>query len=107
MIGISQRRNSASSRTGSPSCDVASTYSPLSPRQHYRYYNPTAVARLQRILLMRRLGMGLPAIAEVWSAEMTSSARADLRSQSLSQNMFGGRNGCGASRCGPRRPDIR
>ncbi|WP_106401360.1 MerR family transcriptional regulator [Actinocorallia populi] len=31
----------------------------------YRYYGPDAVARLQRILLMRRLGMGLPAIAEV------------------------------------------
>jgi DNA-binding transcriptional MerR regulator len=31
----------------------------------YRYYDATAVARLQRILLMRRLGMGLPAIAKV------------------------------------------
>jgi DNA-binding transcriptional MerR regulator len=36
----------------------------------YRYYNPTAVARLQRILLMRRLGMGLPAIAEVLADEV-------------------------------------
>ncbi|KOG44275.1 hypothetical protein ADK74_14500 [Streptomyces decoyicus] len=31
----------------------------------FRYDDPGAVARLQRILLMRRLGMGLPAIAEV------------------------------------------
>ncbi|MGW0070245.1 MerR family transcriptional regulator [Streptosporangium sandarakinum] len=36
----------------------------------YRYYDFTAVARLQRILLMRRLGMGLPAIAEVLADEV-------------------------------------
>ncbi|WSA25425.1 MerR family transcriptional regulator [Streptosporangium sp. NBC_01810] len=36
----------------------------------YRYYDPTAVARLQRILLMRRLGMGLPAIAQVLAGEV-------------------------------------
>lgn len=36
----------------------------------YRYYDPGAVARLQRILLMRRLGMGLPAIAEVLADEV-------------------------------------
>lgn len=36
----------------------------------YRYYNPTAVARLQQILLMRQLGMGLPAIAEVLADEV-------------------------------------
>ncbi|MEW2356557.1 MerR family transcriptional regulator [Spirillospora sp. NPDC029432] len=36
----------------------------------YRHYNATAVARLQRILLMRRLGMGLPAIAEVLADEV-------------------------------------
>ncbi|GAB3971043.1 MerR family transcriptional regulator [Plantactinospora veratri] len=36
----------------------------------YRYYNPTAVARLQRILLMRQFGMGLPAIAEVLADEV-------------------------------------
>lgn len=36
----------------------------------YRYYGPAAVARLQRILLMRRLGMGLPAIAEVLADEV-------------------------------------
>ncbi|WP_043626546.1 MerR family transcriptional regulator [Nonomuraea candida] len=36
----------------------------------YRYYDLGAVARLQRILLMRRLGMGLPAIAEVLADEV-------------------------------------
>ncbi|MDP9843051.1 MerR family transcriptional regulator [Streptosporangium lutulentum] len=36
----------------------------------YRYYNATAIARLQRILFMRRLGMGLPAIAEVLADEV-------------------------------------
>ncbi|NUW46692.1 MerR family transcriptional regulator [Nonomuraea rhodomycinica] len=36
----------------------------------YRYYDVGAVARLQRILLMRRLGMGLPAIAEVLADEV-------------------------------------
>ncbi|MFC5833395.1 MerR family transcriptional regulator [Nonomuraea insulae] len=36
----------------------------------YRYYNAVAVARLQRILLMRRLGMSLPAIAEVLADEV-------------------------------------
>ncbi|MET9068173.1 MerR family transcriptional regulator [Streptosporangium sandarakinum] len=36
----------------------------------YRYYDFSAVARLQRILLMRRLGMGLPAIAEVLADEV-------------------------------------
>lgn len=36
----------------------------------YRYYDPAAVVRLQRILLMRRLGMGLTAIAEVLADEV-------------------------------------
>ena len=31
----------------------------------YRYYNDAALRRLQRILLLRELGLGLPAIAEV------------------------------------------
>ncbi|MFI6517953.1 MerR family transcriptional regulator [Spirillospora sp. NPDC050679] len=43
----------------------------------YRYYDATAVARLQRILLMRRLGMGLPAIAQVLAEEV--DARDGLR----------------------------
>jgi DNA-binding transcriptional MerR regulator len=36
----------------------------------YRYYDAGAVARLQRILLMRQLGMGLPAIAKVLADEV-------------------------------------
>lgn len=36
----------------------------------YRYYDSGAVARLQRILLMRRLGMGLSAIARVLADEV-------------------------------------
>ncbi|GLU48364.1 MerR family transcriptional regulator [Nocardiopsis ansamitocini] len=36
----------------------------------YRYYGPGAVARLQRILLMRTLGMGLSAIADVLAEEV-------------------------------------
>lgn len=31
----------------------------------YRYYDEAALARLQRILLLRELGLGIPAIAEV------------------------------------------
>lgn len=31
----------------------------------YRYYDEHALTRLQRILLLRELGLGLPAIAEV------------------------------------------
>ncbi|MFC4113273.1 MerR family transcriptional regulator [Nonomuraea zeae] len=40
----------------------------------YRYYDATAVARLQRILFMRRLGLGLPAIAEVLADEVDTCA---------------------------------
>ncbi|MFI9505649.1 MerR family transcriptional regulator [Nocardia sp. NPDC052566] len=36
----------------------------------YRYYGPKAVARLQRILLMRRMGVGLPTIAEILADEV-------------------------------------
>ncbi|MGW2024715.1 MerR family transcriptional regulator [Streptomyces decoyicus] len=36
----------------------------------YRSYDPGAAARLQRILLMRRLGTGLPAIVEILADEV-------------------------------------
>ncbi|MEV0584370.1 MerR family transcriptional regulator [Nonomuraea sp. NPDC050310] len=39
----------------------------------YRYYDAGAVLRLQRILLMRRLGMGLPAIAKVLAEEVDAA----------------------------------
>ncbi|WP_038465818.1 MerR family transcriptional regulator [Arthrobacter sp. PAMC 25486] len=43
----------------------------------YRHYNQTALARLQRILLLRELGLGLPAISTVLAQE--SSATSALR----------------------------
>ena len=35
----------------------------------YRYYDQAALVRLQRILLLRELGLGLPAVAEVIGQE--------------------------------------
>jgi DNA-binding transcriptional MerR regulator len=35
----------------------------------YRYYDPSALVRLQRILLLRELGLGLPQIADVLDRE--------------------------------------
>ena len=35
----------------------------------YRYYDDGALVRLQRILLLRQLGLGLPAIAEILAGE--------------------------------------
>lgn len=40
----------------------------------YRYYDETALVRLQRILLLRELGLGLPAIAEVLQSNKDASA---------------------------------
>lgn len=45
----------------------------------YRYYNSTALTRLQRILMLRQLGLGVPSIAEVLDAtDDTSALRAHL-----------------------------
>lgn len=52
----------------------------VGPNNGYRYYGPVAVARLQRILLLRRTGMSLPAIA---TALDTSSPAADSEVQAL------------------------
>jgi DNA-binding transcriptional MerR regulator len=41
----------------------------------YRYYDRAALVRLQRILLLRELGLGLPAIADVLTGQ-TGEARA-------------------------------
>ena len=51
----------------------------------YRFYDQASLVRLQRILLLRDLGLGLPAIAEVldhepeadrhWAATWTGSGR--------------------------------
>jgi MerR family transcriptional regulator, thiopeptide resistance regulator len=40
----------------------------------YRYYDAAALTRLQRILLLRELGLGLPAIAEVLAGEADDAA---------------------------------
>ena len=39
----------------------------------YRYYDQDSLVRLQRILLLRELGLGLPAIAEVLDGERDSA----------------------------------
>ena len=46
----------------------------------YRYYDDAALVRLQRILLLRQLGLALPAIAEVLAGERddTAALRAHL-----------------------------
>ncbi len=40
-------------------------------RNGYRYYDEDALVRLQRILLLRQLGLGLPQIAEVLGREIS------------------------------------
>ncbi len=40
----------------------------------YRHYDQAALVRLQRILLLRELGLGLPAIAAVLAQEMSPAA---------------------------------
>ncbi|WP_406235213.1 MerR family transcriptional regulator [Nocardia sp. NBC_01009] len=46
----------------------------------YRYYDQNSLVRLQRILLLRELGLGLPAIAEVLAGQQgtTTALRAHL-----------------------------
>jgi DNA-binding transcriptional MerR regulator len=44
----------------------------------YRYYDATALLQLQRILLLRELGLGLPAIAEVFH-QQTDAVKALTR----------------------------
>ena len=39
----------------------------------YRYYDAAALTRLQRILLLRELGLGIPAIAEVLAGQSDSA----------------------------------
>jgi MerR family transcriptional regulator, thiopeptide resistance regulator len=40
----------------------------------YRYYDQHALVRLQRILLLRELGLGLPAIAEILHSQQDTAA---------------------------------
>ncbi|MDT7803915.1 MAG: hypothetical protein QOI78_7348 [Actinomycetota bacterium] len=51
----------------------------------YRYYDEQALVRLQRILLLRELGLGLPAIAEVLDGQRDSAAALDTHLDLLEQ----------------------
>ncbi|MEW1550755.1 MerR family transcriptional regulator [Streptomyces tsukubensis] len=74
------RRAGTTSRTLRHYADIGL----LAPRRiganGYRYYGPDELVRLQRILLLRELGLGLPAIAEVLAGQRdtTVALRAHL-----------------------------
>ena len=42
----------------------------------YRYYDADALVRLQRVLLLRELGLGIPAIGEVLAGQRDDTHRA-------------------------------
>jgi DNA-binding transcriptional MerR regulator len=51
----------------------------------YRYYGQDELVRLQRILLLRRLGLSLPAIAEVLAGEQETAAALQTHLELLEQ----------------------
>lgn len=51
----------------------------------YRYYDENALARLQRILLLRELGLGLPAIADVLEGQTSNTDALTTHLQWLQQ----------------------
>jgi DNA-binding transcriptional MerR regulator len=51
----------------------------------YRYYDEQALVRLQRILLLRELGLGLPAIADVLDGQRDSAAALETHLELLEQ----------------------
>ncbi|MEO3972945.1 TipAS antibiotic-recognition domain-containing protein [Streptomyces sp. CAU 1734] len=51
----------------------------------YRYYGPRELIRLQRILLLRELGLGLPAIAEVLAGQRDTAAALRVHLKLLEQ----------------------
>ncbi len=51
----------------------------------YRYYDEHALVRLQRILLLRELGLGLPAIAEVLDGQHDSATALETHLELLEQ----------------------
>ncbi|EOD69965.1 MerR family transcriptional regulator [Amycolatopsis vancoresmycina] len=51
----------------------------------YRYYDEQALVRLQRILLLRELGLGLPAIAEVLDGQRDSAAALETHLELLEE----------------------
>lgn len=51
----------------------------------YRYYDRDSLVRLQRILLLRQLGLGLPVIAEVLAGERDPAAAMQVHLELLEQ----------------------
>lgn len=51
----------------------------------YRFYDNTALIRLQRILLLRELGLGLPAIAEILGGERDTATALHTHLELLEQ----------------------
>ncbi|NMN98609.1 MerR family transcriptional regulator [Antrihabitans stalactiti] len=51
----------------------------------YRYYDQESLVRLQRILLLRELGLGLPAIAEVLSGQQGTATALRIHLELLEQ----------------------
>ncbi|MBB4687348.1 MerR family transcriptional regulator [Amycolatopsis jiangsuensis] len=51
----------------------------------YRYYDEQSLVRLQRILLLRELGLGLPAIAEVLDGQRDSATALEKHLELLEQ----------------------
>ena len=51
----------------------------------YRYYDEAALVRLQRILLLRDLGLGIPAIAEVFDGQRDSAEALEKHLEWLGQ----------------------
>ncbi|MBX3195314.1 MAG: MerR family transcriptional regulator [Microbacteriaceae bacterium] len=51
----------------------------------YRYYDADALVRLQRVLLLRELGLGIPAIAEVLAGQRDDTAALRTHLEWLSQ----------------------
>ncbi|ANW19064.1 MerR family transcriptional regulator [Streptomyces clavuligerus] len=68
------RRAGTTSRTLRHYGDVGLLHPSRVGAHGYRYYGPEALVRLQRILLLRELGLGLPAIAEVLEGERDAAA---------------------------------
>ncbi|GAB3807205.1 hypothetical protein GCM10027605_37090 [Micromonospora zhanjiangensis] len=60
-------------------------------RNGYRYYDEECLVRLQRILLLRELGLGLPAIGQVLAGQRDTGAalRAHLRWLEQEQQRLG------------------
>jgi DNA-binding transcriptional MerR regulator len=54
-------------------------------RNGYRFYDQNSLVRLQRILLLRELGLGLPAIAEVLAGEQDPAAALRVHLELLEQ----------------------